>query len=96
MVCIVACVILKQLYPYCATLNDTVTTLSSECALIRNNDNETYVKFCHSTVVAAQVVPDGSFIVSQSRSQLEIIHAVIEVCVLVCVAVYVEALYISY
>ena len=74
----IACDILKQLYTYCASLNDTVGKLSSECALIRTGD-DTYIDFCHATVVAAQMVPDGCFTVAQSRSQLEIIHAVIEV-----------------
>ena len=78
---IIACDILKQLYAYCATLNDAVATLSPGCALIRNNDNDTYIDFCHATVVTAQMVPDGRFTVAQSRSQLEIIHAVIEVMI---------------
>lgn len=76
----IACDILKQLYTYCASLNDTVGTLIPECALIKNNDIDTYIDFCHATVVAAQMVPGGYFTVAQSRSQLEIIHAVIEVC----------------
>ena len=79
MVYIIACDILKQLYTYCATLNETVSSQSPECALIRKNDIDTYIDFCHSTVVTAQMVPDGCFSVAQSRSQLEIIHAVIEV-----------------
>ena len=78
----IACDILKELYTYCATLNDTVATISPECALIRINDTDSYITFCHSTVVAAQLVPDGSFTVAQTRSQLEIIHGVIEVSTL--------------
>lgn len=72
---------LKQLYPYCTTLNSTITTLlpELECALIRNNDTDPYINFCHSTVVAAQTIPEGNFTATQSRSQLEIVHAVIEV-----------------
>jgi len=73
--------ILKQLYPYCATLKDTVATLSPECALIRNinNDDNSYIKFCDSIIVAASMIPEGTFILAQTRTQLEILHAVIEV-----------------
>ena len=56
-----------------------MATLSPECALIRD-DGDSYISFCLSTVVAGQVVPGGCFTAAQRRSQLEIIHAVIEVC----------------
>lgn len=75
----IACSILKQLYTYCETLDHAVAALSRECALIRNQDTDSYVAFCHSTVVAYQMIPGGNFTVAQSRSQLEIVHSVIEV-----------------
>ncbi|XP_065897051.1 telomerase reverse transcriptase-like isoform X2 [Dysidea avara] len=70
--------ILKQLYTYCASLRETVKSLSSGYELVINGDDINYTHFCHTAVVAAQTIPGGQFDVVQTRAQLEILHSIVE------------------
>ena len=71
--------VLQHLYFYCKTLIDTIATLNPNCELIRNDDNDSYTYFCRTTIVAARTTPGGYFNTIQTRSQLEILHSVVEV-----------------
>lgn len=71
--------VLKQLYTYCASLRVTVSSLAPQCELLKNEDDDNFTHFCHTIVVAAHTIPSGHYDVIQRRTQLEILHSVVEV-----------------